>query len=47
MKRRIGILVLALMLILSLNVFAEKADRYEQVFDASQDAGKLTRAFCS
>ena len=45
MKRRIGILVLALMLILSLNVFAEKADRYEQVFDASQDAGKLTARF--
>ncbi|NMB20771.1 MAG: MBL fold metallo-hydrolase [Firmicutes bacterium] len=39
-------LVLSVILILSITVFAEQpADRYDQIFDATQDGGKLTARF--
>ncbi|HKM43241.1 MAG TPA: MBL fold metallo-hydrolase [Limnochordia bacterium] len=39
-------LVLSVILILSITVFAEVGvDRYDQIFDATQDAGKLTARF--
>lgn len=46
MKRRSVILALAVILLLTLTSFAqERADRFEQIFDASQDAGRLTARF--
>lgn len=46
MKKHIAFLVLALVLTLSCTVLAEaRADRYDLIFDASQDAGRLTARF--
>ncbi|NMB00391.1 MAG: MBL fold metallo-hydrolase [Firmicutes bacterium] len=46
MRRRLSVLVLALVLVFSAVVWAEQpVDRYDQVFDASQDAGRLTARF--
>lgn len=46
MKKPIALLVLALVLILSFSAWAEEqVDRYDLVFDASQDAGRLTARF--
>jgi competence protein ComEC len=46
MKKRFYVLVLCLALVLSHSVVAEKiVDRYDQIFDASQDAGRLTARF--
>ncbi len=44
--RRISILVLTLVLVLAVTVFAEQPiDRYNQIFDATQDTGRLTARF--
>jgi competence protein ComEC len=44
--RKISVLVLTLILVFSVTVLAEeRVDRYDQVFDASQDAGRLTARF--
>lgn len=44
--KRISILVLALILILSITALGEKkVDRYDQIFDSTQDAGRLTARF--
>lgn len=44
--RRLSALILALVLVLAFTALAEeRADRYDQVFDATQDAGKLTARF--
>ncbi|MGE5607348.1 MAG: ComEC/Rec2 family competence protein [Bacteroidota bacterium] len=46
MKKRFYSIVLCLLLVLSNSVLAEKiADRYDRIFDAAQDAGKLTVRF--
>lgn len=46
MRKRVSVLVLALMLILTVTALAEeRVDRYDQVFDATQDAGRLTARF--
>lgn len=46
MRKRTAFLALALVLILSLGVWAEeRVDRFDLVFDAGQDAGKLTARF--
>lgn len=44
--RRVSVLVLALIVVLSVTVLAEeRVDRYDQVFDSTQDAGRLTARF--
>lgn len=44
--KKLPILVLTLILVLAVTVFAEeRVDRYDQIFDASQDAGRLTARF--
>lgn len=44
--KRISILVLTLILVLAVAVFAEQpVDRYDQIFDATQDTGRLTARF--
>lgn len=46
MRRKISLLVLVLVLVLSAVTWAEEpVDRYEQIFDVSQDAGRLTARF--
>jgi competence protein ComEC len=46
MKRRLFAIILCLVLVLSANVAAEQTvDRYNQIFDASKDAGRLTARF--
>ena len=42
-NKQLYAVALCLVLILSVSVMAEEVvDRYDQIFDASQDAGKLT-----
>ena len=44
--KKLPFLVLTLILVLAVTVFAEeRVDRYDQIFDASQDAGRLTARF--
>lgn len=44
--KRLSILILTLILVVSVAVFAEeRVDRYDQIFDATHDAGKLTARF--
>src|SRR5690554_6933010 len=46
MRRRLTFLALALVLVLSIGVVAEeRVDRYDQIFDATQDTGRLTARF--
>ncbi len=46
MKKRLSIILLCLLLVLSNSFAAEKiVDRYDQIFDVSQDTGKLTVRF--
>jgi len=43
MKKRLSVLVVCLVLVLSVSADAE--DRYDHIFDSSQDAGRLTARF--
>ncbi|MFY9399851.1 MAG: hypothetical protein WBM10_04715, partial [Limnochordia bacterium] len=46
MRKRVALLAWALVLVLSFAALAEeRADRYDLIFDASQDAGRLTARF--
>lgn len=46
MRRKIALMVLALVLVFSAVVWADQpVDRYDQIFDASEDAGRLTARF--
>ncbi|HEY8465091.1 MAG TPA: MBL fold metallo-hydrolase [Bacillota bacterium] len=46
MKKKFYLIILCLLLVLSNSVAAEKiVDRYAQIFDTAQDAGKLTARF--
>lgn len=47
-RTRAGLLVLALVLVVALTSFAQEPaveDRYDQIFDATQDPGRLTARF--
>ncbi len=44
--KKLSILILTLLLVVSVAVFAEeRVDRYDQIFDSTQDAGELTARF--
>ena len=46
MRKRVALFAWALVLVLSFSALAEdRADRYDLIFDASQDAGRLTARF--